>query len=240
MRGKLATRERTILLRTFATGMKNVIITGASGMIGSLVLKECLDRPDVARVTSLVRRPSGAKHARLHEVVLPDMQDTASIAHALQGHDVAFYCIGAYTGALPKAEFRRVTVDLTVAFAGALAKASPQAVFCFLSGDGADRTGRSRIQFARDKGAAENFLFNAGFSRVYTFRPGYIYPVEPRREPNLMYRLARLLYKPLLSWVAPGSSVRSTDLAHAMVKVGLEGHGQEVLENRDIQRVAHA
>ncbi len=220
--------------------MKKVIVTGASGMIGSLVLRECLDRPDVALVTSIVRKPDGRAHAKLREVVLPDLADAASIGPALQGHDVAFYCVGAYTGALPAKEFRRVTVDLTVAFAGALVKAAPQVVFCFLSGDGADRTERSRIQFARDKGAAENFLFQAGFNKVFTFRPGYIYPVEPRHEPNLMYRVARLLYKPLISWIAPGGSIPSTALAHAMVKVGLEGHTAEVMENRDIRRVAGA
>ena len=58
---------------------------------------------------------------------------------------------------MPKDEFRKITVDYTVSFATALKKGSPNAVFCFLSGQGADRTEKSRMMFARDKGHAENF-----------------------------------------------------------------------------------
>ncbi|MCB0790676.1 MAG: NAD(P)H-binding protein [Flavobacteriales bacterium] len=217
--------------------MKNVIITGGTGMIGSLVLKDCLDRPDVGQVTSIVRRASGMAHAKLREVVLGDMGDLAPITDALTDQDIAFYCLGVYTGALPKDEFRRVTVDFTVTFTRALKQGSPGAVLCFLSGEGADRTEKARMQFARDKGAAENFLFQAGLPRVHSFRPGYIYPVHPRDEPNAAYRLMRALYKPLLSKLMAASSIPSTELAAAMVQVGFEGHPLEVLENRDIRRL---
>jgi uncharacterized protein YbjT (DUF2867 family) len=217
--------------------MKNVIVTGSTGMIGSLILKECLERADVARVTTLVRKPTRLKHPKLNEVVHADMLDLSSVVKELTGQDIAFFCIGAYTGALSPSEFRKVTVDYTISFAKALFAQSPQSVFCFLSGGGADRTEKSRMQFARDKGAAENFLFSAGFPRVHSFRPGYIYPVTPRHEPNGMYRMMRVLYKPLFSWLMANDSIPSTELAQAMVRVGFEGHPQEILENRDIRAV---
>lgn len=220
--------------------MKNIIITGSTGMIGSLILRECLERPDVARVTTLVRKPTRLKHPKLNEVVHADMLDLSPVVNALTGQDIAFFCIGAYSGTLSASEFRKVTVDYAVSFAKTLHEQSPQAVFCFLSGGGADRTEKSRMQFARDKGAAENFLFGAGFSRVHSFRPGYIYPVTPRKEPNGMYRMMRVLYKPLFSWLMKNDSIPSTELAHAMVKVGFEGHPQEILENRDIRAVYKA
>ena len=40
------------------------------------------------------------------------------------------------------------------------------------------------MAFARYKGEAEKALIAAGFPRVYMFQPAYIYPVEPRKEPN--------------------------------------------------------
>ncbi|MEW8470363.1 MAG: NAD-dependent epimerase/dehydratase family protein [Candidatus Thiodiazotropha sp.] len=43
---------------------KNVLITGATGMIGSLVLKHCLESDEVASVISLARRPSGIQHEK--------------------------------------------------------------------------------------------------------------------------------------------------------------------------------
>jgi uncharacterized protein YbjT (DUF2867 family) len=73
-------------------------------------------------------------------------------------------------------------------------RSSPDAAFSFLSGNGADPTGRSRLAFARYKGEAEKALLAAGFPRVYIFRPAYIYPVEPRKEPNFSYRLMRAIY----------------------------------------------
>jgi hypothetical protein len=87
------------------------------------------------------------------------------------------------------AELRTITVDYTIEFARVLRSSSPDAAFSFLSGNGADPTGRSRLAFARYKGEAEKALLAAGFPRVYLFRPAYIYPVEPRKEPNFTYRL---------------------------------------------------
>lgn len=217
--------------------MKNVIITGASGMIGGLVLEECLQRPDVREVTVLVRKLLKRKHEKLKQVVHADMMDLTPVADSLRGQDIAFHCVGAYTGALPRQEFRKVTYELFARFVDALKAASPQAVVCLLSGEGADRSEKSRIQFARDKGAAENHLFAAGFPHAYSFRPSYIYPVTPRREPNTMYRLLRALY-PVLKPLMRGSSVPSTALAHAMVRTAFEGGPRPILENGDIRAVA--
>jgi uncharacterized protein YbjT (DUF2867 family) len=50
------------------------------------------------------------------------------------------------------------------------------------------------MSFARYKGEAENALLASGFASVYIFRPAYIYPVTPRREPNFGYRLLRAIY----------------------------------------------
>ncbi len=79
----------------------------------------------------------------------------------------------------------RITVDYTVEFARVLRENSPSAVFSFLSGSGADPTGKSRMASAPYKAEAEKVLLAEGFPSVYIFRPAYIYPVEPRKEPNL-------------------------------------------------------
>jgi uncharacterized protein YbjT (DUF2867 family) len=110
-------------------------------------------------------------------------------------------------------------VDYTIEFARVLRKGSPQAAFSFLSGSGADPTGRARIAFARYKGEAEQALLAAGFPSVYLFRPAYIYPVEPRKEPNFSYRLLRAIY-PAFQWLFPNQVIRADDLARAMVIAG--------------------
>ena len=218
-------------------GKKNVMITGATGMIGGLTLQFCLNDPDVARVTVIGRRTTEIEHPKLCEVLHDDFVGFASAADFFDDQDVAFYCLGAYTGAVPDDTFRRITVDYTLAFASVLYQKSPGAAFCFLSGQGADPTGKSRVAFARYKGKAENGLLATGFPRVHIFRPGYVYPVTPRREPNLMYTISRFLY-PLLQRIYPNIGIPSDDLAAAMAHVGLHGngaHGTPILENRDIR-----
>lgn len=151
-----------------------------------------------------------------------------------QAVDAAMFCIGVYTGAVSREEFRRITVDLPMAFARNLHQYSPQAIFCLLSGAGADRTEQSRFMFAKDKGAVENQLSALGFGAFHTFRPGYIYPVTSREEPNWSYRIFRVLY-PLVRLMGPNSSIRSTELAQGMYQVAVEGAAaEEILENRDI------
>ncbi|MDQ3111212.1 MAG: NAD(P)H-binding protein, partial [Bacteroidota bacterium] len=123
--------------------MKNIIITGSNGMIGGLILQECLNRPDVAKVTSIVRGKSGIAHAKLVEIIHENFLDYSSIAEHFKNQDAAFYCIGVYTGQLPKDEFRKITVDFTKAFAKTLRENSAKATFCFLSGQGADQKEKS-------------------------------------------------------------------------------------------------
>ena len=138
------------------------------------------------------------------------------------------------------AELRAITVDYTVAFARVLRGSIPRAAVAFLSGNGADPTGRRRLAFARYKGAAENALSATGFARVVIFRPAYIYPVQPRREPNLSYRLLRAIY-PAFRLVFPNQVIRADDLARTMVHAVVHGAGDGrtvVLENRDIRRLA--
>ncbi len=219
-----------------------LLLAGATGMVGGLALRDCLGRPEVSRVTVIGRRATGIEDPRLREVRHDDFTDFGGAEAALANQDCALFCLGAYTGAVDDETFRTITVDYTVAFAEALRKESPDAVFCLLSGQGADPSERSRMAFARYKGAAENALLDMSFPRLHLFRPGYIYPVEPREEPNATYRLIRLLY-PLVRRIYPNIGVASDDLARAMVDAALEGTGEHtdpVLENRDIRKLAES
>jgi len=206
-------------------GQKRLVIVGASGMVGAYALREALKHPAVGRATSIGRRKLGISHPKLNEIVHQDFADCSALAEALSGQDAAVFCLGAYTGAVLDAELRKITVDYTIEFARVLHSNSPDAAFSFLSGSGADPTGRSRMPFARYKGEAEKALFALGFPRVYVFRPAYIYPMEPRKEPNFSYRLLRAIY-PAFRVLLPNQVIRADDLARAMVDVVVSETGQ--------------
>jgi len=214
-----------------------LVIVGATGMVGGYALRYALDHPAVECVTAIGRRTLGISHPKLSEVLHPDFADCSALSEALSLQDAAVFCLGTYTGAVPDADLRKITVDYTIEFARVLRASSPDAAFSFLSGSGADPTGRSRMAFARYKGQAETVLLAMGFPRVYIFRPAYIYPVEPRKEPNFSYRLLRWIY-PLFRTLFPDAVIQADDLARAMVDVAIgKEHECEsmILENRDIR-----
>jgi uncharacterized protein YbjT (DUF2867 family) len=221
-------------------GQINLVIVGATGMVGGFALCRALQHPAVSCVTAIGRRKLGISHPKLIDVQHQDFGNCSALAEVLKGQKAAVFCLGAYTGAVPDAELRRITVDYTVEFARVFHDSSPEAAFSFLSGSGADTTERSRILFARVKGEAENALRAAGFPRVYIFRPAYIYPVEPRKEPNFSYRLLRWIY-PAFRMLFPNQVIRADYLADAMVDVAIRGTQPRedlVLENRDIRAIA--
>jgi uncharacterized protein YbjT (DUF2867 family) len=210
-----------------SAGPKRLVIVGATGMVGGYCLRDALEHPGVARVTSIGRRKLGISHPKLTEVLHPDFADCSPLAEVLSDQD---------------AELRTITVDYTIEFVRVLRLGSPGAAFSFLSGSGADPTGRSRIPFARYKGEAEKALLAAGFPRAYIFRPAYIYPVEPRKEPNFSYRLLRTIY-PAFRLLYPNQVIPADDLARSMVDAVISGTGRRagpVLENRDIRAMVES
>jgi uncharacterized protein YbjT (DUF2867 family) len=220
-----------------SAGPSSLVIVGGTGMVGGYALRYALDHPAVAAVTAIGRKKVGISHPKLKEVLHQDFADCEGLADTLSGQDAAIFCLGTYTGAVSDIELRKVTVDYTVAFARVFHAASPAAAFSFLSGSGADQTGRSRLAFARYKGEAEKALLAPGFSHAYIFRPAYIYPVQPRTEPNISYRLLRAIY-PAFRVLFPNQVIRADDLARAMVDVAVRRTGEpggQIFENRDIR-----
>jgi uncharacterized protein YbjT (DUF2867 family) len=221
-------------------GQKRLVIVGSTGMVGGYALRYALDNAAVGRVTVIGRRTLGISHPKLDEVVHPDFADCSALAEALSRQDAAIFCLGTYTGSVSDAELRKITADYTIEFARVFHGNSPEATFSFLSGNGADQTGRSRMAFARYKGEAEKALLEQGFPRVYIFRPAYIYPVEPRKEPNFSYRLLRTIY-PVFRVLFPNQVIPADQLARGMVDVVVQEtrrRASVVLENRDIRAMS--
>jgi uncharacterized protein YbjT (DUF2867 family) len=216
---------------------QSLVIVGATGMVGGYALRYALDNSEVKSVTSIGRKKLGISHPKLKEVLHQNFADCSPLASVLSNQDAVVYCLGTYTGSVSDEQLRVITADFTIEFARVFRDRSPDAAFSFLSGSGADPTGRSRLAFARYKGQAEKALLAAGFPRVYLFRPAYIYPVQPRQEPNFSYRMIRALY-PVFRLLFPNQVIRADDLGWAMVHVVL-GQTRErqglVFENRDIR-----
>jgi uncharacterized protein YbjT (DUF2867 family) len=221
-------------------GQNRLVIVGATGMVGGYALRYALDNSEVKSVTSIGRKTVGISHPKLEQVLHQNFANCSPLANVLSNQDAVVYCLGTYTGSVSDEQLRVITADYTIEFARVFRDRSPDAAFSFLSGSGADPTGRSRLAFARYKGQAEKALLAAGFPHVYLFRPAYIYPVKPRKEPNFNYRLIRAIY-PVFRLLFPNQVIRVDDLARAMVDIVLRKTQQRqgaVFENRDIRSMA--
>jgi len=211
----------------------NILITGASGMVGQIIEANCLQHPDVDQVHSVVRRASERSHPKLTEHLREDFHDWQDMHATLANIDQIIFCLGAYTGSLPDDLFKAVTVNMPVKLGSQLLKANPNAGFILLSGQGADTKETSRVAFAKYKGMAENQLIALGLGNFHSVRPSYIYPDEPRTEPNIAYRIYRRMY-PLIKRLGPNFSVPSSRLAAVMLHLALNGDHRTILENKDI------
>jgi len=194
-------------------------------MVGGNVLRYALENSAIGCVTAVARTKLGLSHPKLKEVLHSDFADCTALAEALSAQDAVVFCLGTYTGVVTDAQLRTITVSYMVEFARVLRRSSPNAAFLFLSGSCADPTDQSRLSFTPYRGEAENALFAAGFPRVYVFRPTYIHPVKPRREPNLSYQLRRGIY-PAFRLVFPNQVIRADDLARVMVDCAVRGAGR--------------
>lgn len=216
-----------------------VLLFGATGMVGQGVLRECLHAQDVGEVVAIVRSPLERVQANLTEVQHRDFFNWGDVA--LNGFDACFFCLGVTSLGKNEAEYRHVTYDLTMSLAEALLKASPQAVFVYVSGAGTNAQGRQ--MWARVKGATENALMAMPFRGVYCFRPGYIQPLHGVKSKvgwySAMYTIVGWV-EPLLMRAAPGFVTTTEAVGRAMLKVARDGWPQKVLESRDINAAAAA
>lgn len=203
-------------------------------MVGGKILQLCLNSEEVSEIISIVRKPTNTKHEKYKEVVFKDFLNYEGQSSLFTEIDIVFYCLGAYTGTLPADEFRKVNVDYPLNLAKAVHSKSSNSVFCLLSGQGADRSEKSTMQFAKDKGVIENAITNLKFKAFYAFRPGYIYPTTKRKEPNFFYVLFRFMY-PLVKLLGNNLSITDVQLAKVMFTVGLNGYPKEILENKDMR-----
>ena len=218
----------------------NVVLFGATGMVGQGVRRECLLDPDVETVLSVGRNATGQRHERLREIVHTDLFDLSAIETELSGSDACFFSLGVSSAGMTEESYRRVTYDLTISVARSLAKLNPQMTFIYVSGMGTDSTGCGRTMWARVKGETENALLRLPFKAAYMFRPALIVPLHGIKSKTKLYRVFYAVMGPalpLLYAVAPKYVTTTAQIGRAMLAVAKRGASVSVLENSDINKV---
>ncbi|HTD97174.1 MAG TPA: hypothetical protein VK627_09595, partial [Edaphobacter sp.] len=176
----------------------NVLLFGATGMVGQGVLRECLLDPGVQQVLSLVRTPTAQQHPKLRELVASDFFDLTPLASELTGFDACFFSLGVSSAGMAEQPYYHLTYDLTLAAAQLLFRLNPGMTFIYVSGASTDSTEKGRIMWARVKGKTENALLALPFKAAYMFRPGFIQPLHGVKSKTKAYQIIYAVASPLI------------------------------------------
>ncbi len=209
-----------------------VILFGATGMVGRGVLRQCLLDPDVQSVLSIGRKPSGASHPKLRDLIRADMFDLDVNAGELSGYDTCFFCLGVSSVRMSEAEYTHLTYDLTMGWARSLASANPAMRFLYVSGMG---TG-GKSMWARVKGRTEADLL-ALLPGAIMIRLGALRPMHGERSKapggGIVLTLVSPLW-PILQWLWPNGVITTEELGRALILAARKGGTRRVLESADL------
>lgn len=218
----------------------DVILFGATGMVGQGVLRECLLDPDVHRILSIGRGATGQQHPKLREIARENLFDFTDLASDLSGYDACFFCLGVSAAGKTEDEYRHVTYDITLAAATILAKGNPGMTFIYVSGSGTDSTERGRTMWARVKGSTENALLRLPFKAAYMFRPAGIQPMHGETSKTRLYRVFYVIARPLmplLKRLLPKYMSTTEQIGRAMLAAARNGAPKTILETEDINQL---
>lgn len=210
-----------------------VVLFGASGMVGQGVLRECLLDDGVESVVSIGRRPCGVDHPKVRDAVHADLFDLTAVAPDLVGADAVFYCLGVSSAGMNETDYTRITYDLTMSVATALAE---RTTFVYVSGAGADSTEQGRTMWARVRGRTENALLALPL-KTYIIRPAYIQPMNGERSSTTAYRILYRVLRPILPVVRtllPNLASTTENIGRAMLVLARTGSLDRILASREV------
>jgi hypothetical protein len=84
----------------------NVVLFGATGMVGAGALIECLADARVRLVLAITRSPTGRSHVKLREVIHSDFFNYDDLAADFASRDACFFCLGVSSVGMRKVKDR--------------------------------------------------------------------------------------------------------------------------------------
>jgi len=211
---------------------KSALVLGASGLVGSEVLKLCLASDNYNKVIAPVRSPLIMNHKKLIEKIIdfemPPWDELFPVDHV-------YCCLGTtIKKAGSNSGFRKVDFDYPIAFADA-AKKWNASVFSIVTATGANSN--SKIFYNKVKGEVEDKLKSIGFDSTLISRPSLL--LGERNEFRLGEKMVMGVAK-LTSWMTPTSvrAIPAKTVARATVsETLLERVGLNIMSNKEMHHI---
>lgn len=220
---------------------RDAVVAGATGAIGSELVRRLLASNAYARIVALTRRPLTEDDPRLLAVPAQfDALDRALTSALIDGASFdAFCCLGTtIRTAGSRAAFREVDHDYVLAFARWALHCEVRRLVV-VSALGADAA--SSVFYNRVKGETETALRALGFARgaLVIVRPSLL--DGQRAELRIGERLALALTRPVRALIpARVRPIRVEDVAQTMLDVALARTAPDIVESESMQGAASA
>ena len=220
--------------------MKNVLITGSTGMVGKAVLLECLDSEKIRKVTIINRSSVGIKHPKIQELLLSDFSKIDQMRADLGHPDACYHCMGVSALGMSEENYTHITYTITKKLTDLMFELNPEMVFNYVSGIGTDSSEKGSSMWARVKGKTENYILGKGFRDAYMIRLGAILPEKGIKSKTGWYNALYVILRPVFPWIKKSDNViTTTAFGKAMINTIFFAQENKYLENKDLNKLAN-
>jgi len=209
-----------------------IILTGATGYVGEGTLLELLKSDEVEKILSVSRRPTGIRHAKLEEYLIPDFMQLREGDEHFVGYDAVFFVAGISSVGTPRDVYVRISQEIPLHFADIMPD-KEKMTFIYLSGASTSPDGKQFWQQVKSK--TEQELQRKGFLRSFAFRPGFMKWAKGQKRIQKMQYLYMLFY-PLLRMFNYANNMN--EIALSMLALARDGYTKTTIEQRDIKVLA--
>lgn len=216
---------------------KTAIIFGASGLVGSNLVKELIKNTAYTQLYLVVRKPLAVVNMKVREIALDKFRDfdlsgiTVSDVHV-------FCCVGTtIKKAGSQQEFRKVDFELPVQ-AATWAKSKGIETFSVVSSIGANS--QTSNFYLKTKGEMEEALKKINFKRLFIARPSLL--LGTRAEFRLGEEIAKM-FSGLMKILLFGSfkkfkPIEAVKVARAMMLMALSDENGGIYESDKLEAIS--
>lgn len=215
--------------------MKRVIVAGASGLIGSELIKLLLVNPNFHEVLAFVRKPLAISHLKLTQIST-NFDDLEDVREAFYG-DSVFCCLGSTIKKTPDlADYRKVDHDYPVKLAE-LSEQHKISQFHLISALGANSN--SNQFYLKLKGDTEESIKKCFSRSLHIYQPALLTGnrLEKRRFEKTFIFLVKIVNPLLVGSLRKYRSIKATTVGQAMINQtlknleGVHTYPSNIIEN---------
>ena len=207
------------------TGMRSALVVGATGLVGSALVKLLCDSEKYVAVNVISRKKLNFTHPKLN-VKIREFDQIADQDMEF-AHEI-FCCLGTtIKKAGSQSEFEKVDFEYPLSIA-ALAKNHGVAHFIVISAMGAND--KAMAHYSRVKGRLEKELIAMNFPQLSIVRPSLI--IGDRQEfrlgESIGAKVMKIMNPLLVGPMAKFRSISANQIALAMLNIALNGKNRSV------------